>query len=128
MKKNFFSKKKKFFLVKTITILTVYSSSNNTIIQAQFPNKLNLVVSAGTTGLTGARRSTVYAAQQTALLIGTKLQEKKIKHAIIFFKGFEKGRKSVIKSLKKKKIKILQIFDKTSIAHNGCRASKNRRL
>ena len=128
MKKKSFSKKKNFFVIKTVTILTVHSTSNNTIIQAQFPNKQNLVVSAGTTGLTGARRSTVYAAQQTALLVGTKLQEKKIKNAIVFFQGFERGRKTIIKGLKKKKIKVIQIFDKTSIPHNGCRPSKKRRL
>lgn len=128
VKKKFFSRKKKLFLIKAITILTVQSTSNNTIIHAQFPNKQNLIVSSGTAGLTGARRSTVYAAQQTALLIGDKLREKQINNAIVFFKGFGRGRKSVIKGLKKKKIKVLQIFDKTPITHNGCRPSKKRRL
>lgn len=127
-KKFFFRKKKKLFSIKTITILTVQSTSNNTIIHAQFPDKQNLIVSSGTVGLIGARRSTVYAAQQTALLVGAKLLEKRVNNAIVFFKGFGRGRKSVIRGLKKKKIKVLQIFDKTPITHNGCRPSKRRRL
>jgi small subunit ribosomal protein S11 len=121
-------KLKKNFSIKNITILTVQTTSNNTIIHAQCSNQLNLIVSAGIAGLTGARRSTVYASQQTALLMGDKLLEKKIKTAIVFFKGFGRGRKSVIKSLKKKKIKILQMFDMSSLAHNGCRPIKKRRL
>lgn len=125
-KKSFL--KKKVFIVNKITILTVQSTSNNTIIHAQLPMNQNVVISAGTTGLGGARRSTVYAAQQTALHMGDKLRERHVKTAIIFFKGFGRGRKSIIKGLKKKKIKVLQLFDKTSNPHNGCRSSKKRRL
>lgn len=128
VKKKFFSRKKKRVVIKAITILTVQSTSNNTIINAQLANKQNLIVSSGTAGLTGARRSTVYAAQQTAFLMGDKLQEKNINNAIVFFKGFGRGRKPVIKGLKKKKINIRQIFDMTPISHNGCRPSKKRRL
>jgi len=123
-----YKKKKKFLSIKNVTILTVQTTSNNTIIHAQCSDQANLVVSAGIAGLTGARRSTVYASQQTALLMGDKLLEKRIKTAIVCFKGFGRGRKSVMKSLKKKKIKILQMFDMTSLAHNGCRPSKKRRL
>jgi small subunit ribosomal protein S11 len=57
-----------------------------------------------------------------------KLKEKNIKVVILFFKGFGRGRRSIIKGLKKNKIKVLRIFDKTPIAHNGCRVSKKRRL
>lgn len=127
MKKKVFFKKK-VFTINKITVLTAQTTSNNTIIHAQFSNNQNMVVSAGTTGLKGAARSTVYAAQQTAFFVGDKLREKNIKTAFIFFKGFGRGRKAIIKGLKKKKIKILQLFDKTQIAHNGCRLSKKRRL
>lgn len=127
VKKRVFFKKKNFVISK-ITVLTVQSTSNNTLIHAQFSNNENLVASAGLTGLKGAQRSTVYAAQQTALYMGEKLREKNVKSAIVFFKGFGRGRKAVIKGLKKKKIKILQLFDKTSIPHNGCRSPKKRRL
>lgn len=127
IKKIFNKKKKRNLSIKQITILTVQCTSNNTIIHAQCANQVNLIVSAGTTGLKGAKRSTVYASQQTANVMADKLKEKKIDSAIIIFKGFGRGRKSVIKGFKKK-IKILQILDKTPIAHNGCRLPKKRRL
>lgn len=127
MKKKSFLKKKTPVL-KRIGVLTVQTTSNNTIIHAQCSNQPGVIISAGTTGLTGARRSTVYASQQTALTMGDKLRERKINTAIVFFKGFGRGRKSILKGLKKKKIKVLQMFDSTRIAHNGCRPPKKRRL
>ncbi|PCI22323.1 MAG: 30S ribosomal protein S11 [SAR324 cluster bacterium] len=120
-------KRKKFkFFVRNIAVLTIVCTSNNTIIHVRH-SKGSFVISTGSVGLTGARRSTVYAAQQAAFLVGSRLKEKKIGGVFLFFKGFGRGRKSVLRILKKK-IKILQLFDKTSISHNGCRSPKKRRL
>lgn len=124
-KKKFYKKQRK---VNVVTILTLQCTSNNTIIHAQCYGGINFLISAGTTGLKAAKRSTVYAAQQTANLLSDLLKEKQIDSVIIFFKGFNKSRKAIVRILKKKKIKILQMFNKTSITHNGCRQSKKRRL
>jgi small subunit ribosomal protein S11 len=127
-KKKKLKTKKVPLTIRKVALLNIKCSSNNTIIYCQYANKGGLNLSAGTTGLSGAKRSTVYAAQQIILLLIEKLKEQKIKNVIVFFKGFGRGRKSIIKGLKKNKIKVLRIFDITSIAHNGCRVSKKRRL
>ena len=124
-KRTFFNKKQ---IVKKIGVVAVHSSSNNTIIQVRTSDQTNFCVSAGLAGLKGAKRSTVYAAQQTVNLLSQKLKEKKIEGIFLFFRGFGRGRKSILKTLKKNKIKILQIFDRTGISHNGCRPKKKRRL
>ena len=128
-KKKFIKKKKKTPLViNRITLLTVQCNAHNTLIYLKHSDKDCLNISSGTTGLKGSKRSTVYAAQQTLLLLIEKLKEKNIRVVILFFKGFGRGRRSIIKGLKKNKIRVLRIFDKTPAAHNGCRVSKKRRL
>jgi small subunit ribosomal protein S11 len=128
LKKKNIKKKKIPLVIKKITLLTIQCNRHNTLVYLQHSGKDCLNISSGTTGLKGSKRSTVYAAQQTLLLLIEKLKEKNIKVVILFFKGFGRGRRSIIKGLKKNKIKVLRIFDKTPIAHNGCRVSKKRRL
>ena len=106
--------------------ITVNSSSNNTILNAAIENDKNIILSAGNLGFKGAKRSAAHAAQQTAELLGDKLIENQISKAILVFKGIGKGRKSVLKGLSNKKIKIVKFIDKTPKAHNGCRAKKKK--
>jgi small subunit ribosomal protein S11 len=120
--KNFISKK-----ILTTAVLTITCTSNNTLIYLQ-SNKSSNGASSGTVGLKGSKRSTFFAAQQIILYFIKFLKEKKIDSLIVIFKGFGRGRKAIIKELKKNNVKILRIFDKTPIAHNGCRSSKKRRL
>lgn len=110
-----------------IVILVVKCTSNNTIIHARGLNK-NIILSTGNVGFKGAKRSTKYATEQLAQVMSEKLVENAIKSIIIIFKGSNKGKKSIIKKLKQKKILITQLIDKTPISHNGCRAKKKRRL
>lgn len=121
-------KKKTFQLINSTVLLTINCTSNNTIIHAQCSNFFSFSLSSGICGLKGAKRSTLYASEQTILLLVEKLKEQNIVSAFVLFSGFGKGRRAIIKGLKKKKIRILRIFDKTSISHNGCRKKKKRRL
>lgn len=110
-----------------LTKIEVKCSSNNTILQAVTKNNKNIITSPGLLGFKGAKRSTTYAAQQTAEFLGEKLNEHKLTEVILIFKGFGKGKKSVIKGLLKKNINIIKIIDKMLTPHNGCRLPKQRR-
>jgi small subunit ribosomal protein S11 len=90
--------------------------------------KKNISASCGKLGFKGSNRSTPHAAQTLAEYLGTYLNNQKINEIILFFKGLGKGRRSVIKGLQKQKISIFEIIDKTSLAHNGCRPKKKRRI
>jgi small subunit ribosomal protein S11 len=109
-----------------IVTLAVKCTSNNTIIHARGLNK-NIILSTGNVGFKGAKRSTKYAVEQLAQVMCEKLIENKIKSIVIAFKGSNKGKKSIIKKLKKNII-ITKLIDKTPVPHNGCRAKKKRRL
>jgi len=109
-----------------IVTLAVKCTSNNTIIHARGLDK-NIILSTGNVGFKGAKRSTKYATEQLAQVMCEKLIENKIKSIIIIFKGSNKGKKSIIKKLKKNII-ITKLIDKTPVPHNGCRAKKKRRL
>mmetsp|Transcript_7488 Transcript_7488/g.12424 ORF Transcript_7488/g.12424 Transcript_7488/m.12424 type:complete len:117 (-) Transcript_7488:91-441(-) len=115
-------------LKKLLTKIEVNCSANNTILHASNRKTKNIVVSPGLIGFKGAKRSTTYAAQQIAEHLGNKLIENKTTNVILIFKGFNKSKKSVVKGLAKKKIKIIKIIDKIISAHNGCRLPKQRRL
>lgn len=128
-KKRKKTKKKNFSILrKEIIILTIRCNLNNTIFHAKFKNNKNIVVSAGTLGFKGSKCATVYAAQRTTSLMCNKLKKRGVKWMFVFLKKFSKVRKSIIKTLKKNKIKLLQVIDLTSLAHNGCRKIKQRRL
>ena len=101
-------------------------SSNNTILQTVLPNKKDIILTTGALGFKGAKRSTPHAAQQMTEYFSEKLIENKTINIILIFKGFGKGRKSIIKGFNKKRIKIFKIIDKTPEPHNGCRAPKKK--
>lgn len=115
-------------LKKIITKIEIKCSSNNTILHASNTKMKNIIVSPGLIGFKGAKRSTAYASQQIAEYLGEKLIENNATDVILIFKGFGKGKKSVVKGLLKKKIKVITIIDKILTAHNGCRLPKQRRL
>ena len=108
--------------------IDIKCTSNNTILHASNFEKKNIIVSTGTVGFKGGKRSTPYAAQQAGETMGTKLLENFIKEVIICFTGIGKNRKSIVKGLRKKNITIVKIVDKTQVPHNGCRPTKKRKL
>ena len=113
---------------KQVITVAVRCTTNNTIIHAAGVKKKNIILSTGNVGFKGSKRSTKYASEKLAQIMANKLVENKIKRIKIVFKGFNKGRKSIIKKFRKKRIKIVKLIDKTPKAHNGCRAKKKRRL
>jgi len=84
--------------------------------------------SCGSMGFKGGKRSSRFSGQITAESLGNKAVNLGYNKVILHLKGTGKGRNVCINGLKKSGIKILIIKDVTSIAHNGCRPPKSRRI
>ena len=119
---------------KTKKIITsgvahVISSFNNTIITISDQDG-NTVAwsSAGLKGFKGSRKSTPYAAQIAADTAATKAQEHGLKILTVKIKGPGAGRETALRALQSRGFKILSIKDTTTMAHNGSRPPKKRRV
>ena len=73
------------------------------------------------------KKNTPYNVQLIVYKINKYIQLKKIHKLNIHLNGTGLGRYNILKNLKKRKIKIGYIFDKTSIPFNGCRSKKMKR-
>nr|YP_009476749.1 ribosomal protein S11 [Cryptomonas curvata]AVM81242.1 ribosomal protein S11 [Cryptomonas curvata] len=112
-----------------IAIVSIFSSSNNIIINvSDISNKTICVGSGGLLGIKGAKRSTSYAGQAISALVGKKLLTLGIQYVYVKIKGFGHGRYSSLKGLSHTGIKILSILDSTPTPFNGCKAPKKRRM
>lgn len=112
-----------------IGVVYVQTTFNNTLITVtDVKGKTILFGSSGFLGLKGARRSTPYAGQSIANIIGTKLFNLGFRFLYIQLKNFGSARKSVIKGFILANLKVIIIKDSTPVAHNGCKAKKKRRI
>jgi small subunit ribosomal protein S11 len=121
--------KKKQKKVVTIGIANIKTTFNNTIITiCDILGNTICWSSSGTSGFKGSRKNTPFAAQTAAKNAATKAIELGMEKIEIILKGRGNGRESSIRALKSAGLSILSIEDKTSVAHNGCRPPKKRRL
>jgi len=121
--------KKKQKKVVTIGIANIKTTFNNTIITiCDILGNTICWSSSGTSGFKGSRKNTPFAAQTAAKNAATKAIELGMEKIEIILKGRGNGRESSIRALKSAGLSILSIEDKTSVAHNGCRPTKKRRL
>jgi small subunit ribosomal protein S11 len=110
-------------------VMHIKRSFNNTIITLTDINgNTKAYCSCGSVGFKGTKRSSKFAGLTTAEHIGRKSRNLGYKHIMLNFKGAGKGRFQVIKGLKKSRIRIKEIKEVTSFAHNGCRSKKLRRV
>ena len=124
-------KKVKKKIKKNITngIAYVKATFNNTIITIADENGNVLSwSSAGSKGFKGSRKSTPYAAQIAADAAATKAQEHGLKILTVKLKGPGAGRETALRALQSRGFKILSIRDTTTMAHNGSRPPKKRRV
>jgi small subunit ribosomal protein S11 len=84
--------------------------------------------SAGLVGFKGSRKSTPYAAAQTAEGAAKRAMEHGMRHIEVFVKGPGAGREQAIRSLQAAGLEVTAITDVTPIPHNGCRPPKRRRV
>jgi small subunit ribosomal protein S11 len=107
----------------------IQSTFNNTIVTITDPTG-NVVSwgSAGLVGFKGSRKSTPFAASQTAELAARKAMEHGVRQVEVFVKGPGAGREQAIRSLQAAGLEVTAITDVTPIPHNGCRPPKRRRV
>ncbi|YP_001874774.1 ribosomal protein S11 (mitochondrion) [Hemiselmis andersenii] len=112
-----------------IGIVYVYTTFNNTLMTVtDIKGKTLIFTSAGFLGLKGVRRSTAYAGQTLTTVLSKNMSKLGIRFIQIRLKGFGNARKSVLKGFAATNLEIISIKDFTSIAHNGCRRKKKRRI
>ena len=123
-------KKSKITVPSTRTgTLYIQSTNNNTIITlVDAQGRVKAWASGGTVGLRNSRKSTVHAAELAAQHIASKAQAFGISTVSVHMKGLGFGKQKAVKVLQNTRLTILELYEKTSYAHNGCRAPRKRRV
>src|SRR6267142_994983 len=107
----------------------IQSTFNNTIISiSDIDGNVISWGSAGAQGFKGSRKSTPFAAQQTAEATAKKALEHGMRSIEVFVRGPGAGREAAIRSLQATGLEVSAITDVTPIPHNGCRPPKRRRV
>jgi len=126
--KKFKSRKK---VIRNIAegVAHILATFNNTIVTIT-DRSGNVVVwgSCGSSGFSGSKKSTPFAAQVTAEAAAKKALEHGMKTVEVYVKGPGSGRESAIRALQAAGLSISAIRDVTPIPHNGCRPPKRRRV
>ena len=126
--KKFKSRKK---IVRNVSegIAHILATFNNTIVTItdRSGNVLSWA-SCGSSGFSGSKKSTPFAAQITAETVAKKAVEHGMKTVEVFVKVPGSGRESAIRALQAAGLGISAIRDVTPIPHNGCRPPKRRRV
>jgi small subunit ribosomal protein S11 len=107
----------------------IQASFNNTIISiTDLAGSVISWGSGGVAGFKGSRKSTPYAAAQSADGAAKKAMEHGMRQVEVFVKGPGAGREQAIRSLQAAGLEVTAITDVTPIPHNGCRPPKRRRV
>jgi small subunit ribosomal protein S11 len=109
-------------------IAHIQATFNNTIITITDLNGNVVAWSSAGSSFRGSRKSTPFAAQQTAETCARKAMEHGMKRIEVRVKGPGSGRESAIRSLSAAGLEITAMKDVTPIPHNGCRPPKRRRV
>jgi len=116
---------------KHVTSGTIHiqSTFNNTIVTATDAQGNSLAwSSAGACGFKGAKKGTPFAAQQAAENVARKVVDQGMRKVEVEISGPGSGRETAIRSLQSHGLRVTLLRDVTPIPHNGCRASKRRRV
>ena len=110
-------------------IAHVKSTFNNTLINISDP-KGNVIAwnSPGKSGFKGSRKSTPFAAQIAAEVVGKMAFEAGVRKIEVHITGAGNGREGAVRALAAAGLKITAIKDFTAVPHNGCRPPKRRRV
>ncbi len=107
----------------------IQSTFNNTVLTVtDLKGDVICWSSAGSSGFTGSRKSTPFAAGLAAEAAARKAMEQGMRQVEVFVKGPGSGRETAIRSLQAAGLLISAISDRTPIPHNGCRPPKRRRV
>ncbi len=121
--------KKKVFKGVANGIAHIFATFNNTIVTITDKGGNTICwASTGTTGFSGSKKSTPFAAQIASGNAAKKALESGVREVEVYVKGPGSGRESAIRALQAAGLTITAIRDVTPIPHNGCRAPKRRRV
>jgi len=84
--------------------------------------------SAGSAGFKGTKKSTPFAATQTAKIVIEKAKNFGLEKAYIYIAGVGNGREAAVRAFAGSGVHITGIKDITPLPHNGCRPKKPRRV
>jgi small subunit ribosomal protein S11 len=110
-------------------IAHVRATFNNTLVNITDVNG-NVICwnTPGKSGFKGSRKSTPFAAQIAAEVVGKMAYDFGVRKVEVHIHGAGNGRESAVRAIAGAGIKITAIKDFTSIPHNGCRPPKRRRV
>jgi small subunit ribosomal protein S11 len=123
--------KKKSSKRKSIPEAYVYIQAgyNNTIVSfAEENGNVICWASAGSCGFKGTRKSTPYAGQVAAETAAGKAKGAGVERVHVFVRGAGPGREQCLRGLNAAGLSIESITDTTTTPHNGCKASRPRRV
>lgn len=111
-------------------VLIKCTLNNIFIIVMNSKNKVVFLKTSGSLGFLGPKRKTPYAAEVLGKRICFDILKKKVSRVEIILKSpFDKVVKSVLKGLRvNKNLRLYRIRERITIAHNGCRVRKARRV
>jgi len=107
----------------------IHSTFNNTVVTLT-DTQGNVIgwSSAGTTGFSGSRKGTAFAAQRAGEQAARNAMDQGLRQVDVLVRGPGSGREAAIRSLQASGLLITSIRDVTPIPHNGCRPPKRRRV
>ena len=107
----------------------IQSTFNNTVVTLTDPQGNTISWgSAGTSGFTGSRKATAFAAQRATEVAARKAVDQGLRQVEAFVRGPGAGREAAIRTLQSSGVRVTSIRDVTPIPHNGCRPPKRRRV
>ncbi|MFH1905226.1 MAG: 30S ribosomal protein S11 [bacterium] len=110
-------------------IVYIQATFNNTIVTiTDLSGNVVSWASAGSSGFSGSRKSTPFAAQVTAGAAVQKAIAHGMRQVEVYVKGPGSGRETAIRALQSAGLGINLIKDVTPVPHNGCRPPKRRRV
>lgn len=110
-------------------IIYIQSTFNNSIVTIT-DDKGNTLswASAGSTGFSGTKKSTPFAAQIAVRKALEKAKQYDLNEVVVKVSGVGSGRESAVRAIGGQGIKVTSIKDTTPIPHNGSRPKKIRRV
>ena len=123
------TKKKKKTRVDSEGIGFVKATFNNTIVTLTDKHGNTIAwCSSGVLGFKGSRKSTPFAATETAKKAAEDAMALGLSTIEVRVKGPGGGREAAVRALRATGLNVTAIMDVTPIPHNGCRPPKKRRV